>query len=125
MRTKLNRRLFCGLLSVLPVAVVGVALAQEAPIRVGGNVMSANRLSWVNPVYPAEAKQSRIQGTVRLEVLIDKDGHVVDVTVSSGPAELTPAAINAVSQWVYKQTLLNGNPVSVLTTVDVNFTLSQ
>ncbi len=73
--------------------------------------MSANRLSWVNPVYPAEAKQSRIQGTVRLEVLIDKDGHVVDVTVSSGPAELTPAAINAVSQWVYKQTLLNGKPL--------------
>ena len=87
--------------------------------------MAANRISWVNPVYPAEAKQNRIQGTVRLEVLIDKEGHVSNVNVSSGPAELTQSATDAVSQWVYRPTLLNGIPVSVLTTVEVNFTLSQ
>jgi len=100
-------------------------LGEDAPLRVGGNVVAANRISWVNPIYPVEAKQNRIEGTVKLEVLIDKDGHVANVTVSSGPAELTQSATDAVSQWVYRPTLLNGIPVMVLTTVDVNFTLSQ
>jgi protein TonB len=122
--TFLNQRL---LRSVLLGAVLsaGVILAQDAPVRVGGNVAAANRISWVTPAYPPDAKQNRIQGTVRLEVLIDKDGHVSNVTVSSGPAELTQSAAEAVTQWVYRPTLLNGKPVSVLTTVDVNFTLSQ
>ncbi len=103
----------------------GLALAQDHPIRVGGNVAAANRISWVNPAYPPEAKQNRIQGTVSLEILIDKDGRVANVTVRSGPAELIQAATDAVSQWLYRPTLLNGNPVSVITTVDVNFTLSR
>ena len=102
-----------------------LAFAQDRPIRIGGNVQQANRLSFVNPVYPAEAKKNRIQGTVKLEITIDKEGHVSQVSVTSGPAELIPSAAEAVQQWVYRPTLLNGEPVTVLTTVDVNFTLSE
>jgi len=104
---------------------LSLALAQDKPIRVGGNVQQANRLSWVDPVYPAEAKQNRIQGTVKLEINIDKEGHVSAVSVISGPAELIQSAADAVQKWVYRPTLLNGEPVSVITTVDVNYTLSQ
>jgi periplasmic protein TonB len=107
---------------------IAVALAfgqNDKPIRIGGNVQQANRISSVAPVYPPEAKRDGIQGTVRLEVLISKDGHVSDITVISGPAELTQSSVDAVRQWVYKPTLLNNAPVEVLTTVDVNYTLSQ
>jgi protein TonB len=66
-----------------------------------------------------------VQGTVQLSVQIGPDGTVQDVQLLSGHPLLVQAAIDAVKQWVYQPTLLNGNPVSVLTTVDVNFTLSQ
>jgi protein TonB len=102
-----------------------LALAQDGSIRLGGNVAQANLLSRVDPVYPAEAKQNGIQGTVKLEVTIDKEGHVSTVALISGPAELVRSATDAVQQWVYRPTLLNGDAVSVLTTVDVNYTLSR
>jgi periplasmic protein TonB len=101
------------------------ASAQDKPIRLGGNVAQANLISRPTPVYPAEAKENRIQGTVKLEITIDKEGHVGPMSVISGPPELIHSATDAVSQWVYKPTLLNGEPVSVLTTVDVNYTLAQ
>jgi protein TonB len=104
---------------------LSLVLAQDRPIRLGGNVAQANRISWVDPVYPAEAKQNRIQGTVKLEITIDREGHVSAVSVISGPTELIRSATDAVQQWVYRPTLLNGEPVGVLTTVDVNYTLSQ
>jgi len=105
--------------------VLALAFAQDKPQRVGPNVQQANRISGVAPVYPAEAKQNGIQGTVRLEVTIDKGGRVADLRAISGPAELIMSAIDAVKQWVYKPTVLNGEPVMVQTTVDVNYTLSQ
>jgi TonB family protein len=105
---------------------LSLALAQDRPpIRLGGNVAQANLLSRVNPVYPADAKRDRIQGTVKLEITIDKEGHVSAVSLISGPTELVQSATDAVQQWVYRPTLLNGEPVGVLTTVDVNYTLSQ
>lgn len=104
---------------------VAVAVAQDQPIRLGGNVAQANLVTKVNPVYPAEAKAKRVQGIVKLEVTIDKDGHVTEIAVVSGPEELQQSATDAVRQWVYKPTLLNGEPVKVLTTVDVNYTLAQ
>ena len=127
MRIIPNRSLLrCALSVVLGCSfALALALAQDRPIRVGGNVAQANRLYWVTPVYPAEAKQNRIQGTVTLEITIDKDGHVSQITVISGPAELIQSAADAVQQWAYRPTLLNGEPVTVLTTVDVNYTLSQ
>ena len=77
------------------------------------------------PVYPPLAKQARIQGVVRLDAIIGKDGTMKDLRAASGHPLLVPAALEAVRQWVYKPTLLNGNPVEVVTVVDVNFTLSQ
>jgi len=94
-------------------------------IRVGGAVQAANLISKVDPVYPPEAKQSGTQGTVRLAVDISPEGKVVSVNAQSGPDVLVQAAVEAVKQWTYKPVLLNGEPVEVLTTVDVNFTLSQ
>jgi TonB family protein len=109
--------------------VVGIPSAQqaEAPksIRVGGNVQSNNLLQKVTPKYPPEAKQARIQGKVRLSATIGPDGLVKNLDVIDGPPELVGAALDAVKQWVYKPTLLNGNPVEVLTTIDINFTLIQ
>jgi len=110
------------------VLAAGVALSlalADGPIRLGGNIAQANRISAVVPVYPAEAKQNRIQGTVKLEITIDKEGHVANMSLISGPPELVLSATDAVQQWVYKPTLLNGEPVSVLTTVDINYTLAQ
>ena len=107
--------------------VAGIALAEDAPqkIRVGGAVQAQNIISKVAPVYPPEAKQAGTQGTVQLSVVVGTDGKVESLNALSGPDVLVQAAVEAVKQWVYKPTLLNGQPVEVLTTVDVNFTLSQ
>jgi TonB family protein len=99
------------------------ALAQR--IRVGGNVQSARLIKQPKPTYPAEAKQQRVQGLVRLHASIGKDGSVENLEVISGDPLLAPAAVGAVNQWVYQPTYLNGQPVAVDTEIDVNFTLSQ
>ena len=105
---------------------------QEAPkpvvpqrIRVGGNVQAAKLRNQPKPVYPPLAKQARIQGTVRLNAIIAKDGSISNLQVVSGHPLLIPSAMEAVKQWVYQPTLLNGEPVEVVTVIDVNFTLSQ
>ena len=95
------------------------------PIRVGGNVQAANLIKKVTPSYPPLAKQARIQGTVRFNAVIGKDGAIQNLTLVSGHPLLVPSATEAVKQWVYKPTLLNGDPVDVITQIDVNFTLSQ
>jgi periplasmic protein TonB len=94
-------------------------------IRVGGNVQQAMLVKQPRPVYPPLAKQARIQGVVRLNAIIGKDGTIQNLTVATGHPLLVPAALEAVKQWVYKPTLLNGEPVEVVTQIDVNFTLSQ
>jgi TonB family protein len=93
------------------------------PVAVGGAVMDSRVLQRVPPVYPANARAARIQGTVQLTVTIGPDGRVQDVQPLSGPALLTQAATQAVAQWVYQPFLLNGQPVSVQTTANVNFAL--
>ncbi|MGO9239618.1 MAG: TonB family protein [Bryobacteraceae bacterium] len=79
----------------------------------------------VDPVYPPLATQARIQGTVRFNVIIDKDGHVTEIELVSGHPLLVKAAREAVSQWVYRPILLNGQPMEVVTTVDVVFRLDS
>ncbi|MBL8231419.1 MAG: M56 family metallopeptidase [Bryobacterales bacterium] len=101
----------------------GPAMPQR--IRVGGNVQASKIDRMVRPEYPALAKQARIQGKVVLAVVIDKTGQVSNIELVSGHPLLAPAAVTAVQQWTYKPTLLNGNPVDVLTQVDVNFTLAD
>ena len=104
-----------------------LALLGQAPdrIRVGGNVQSYNLVKKVTPVYPPLAKQARVQGTVRFSVIINKDGTIQNIQLVSGHPLLVPSATEAVRQWVYKPTLLNGNPVEVITQIDVNYTLSE
>jgi periplasmic protein TonB len=94
-------------------------------IRVGGNVQQAKLVRQPRPVYPPLAKQARIQGVVKLNAIISRDGTIQNLTVLSGHPLLVPSAMDAVKQWVYQPTLLNGEPVEVVTQVDVNFTLSQ
>ncbi len=94
-------------------------------ITVGGRVQSAKLISNPQPVYPDLARQARISGTVELGVIIAPDGHMQEIHVISGHPLLRQAALDAVKQWVYAPTLLNGQPVAVSTTVDVNFELGQ
>ncbi|MES1261697.1 MAG: energy transducer TonB, partial [Acidobacteriota bacterium] len=94
-------------------------------VRVGAAVQEAALLSQPKPVYPPLAKEARVQGTVKFEAVIGKDGRVQNLRLLSGPPLLVQAAMQGVQQWVYKPTLLNGSPTEVITTIDVNFTLSQ
>lgn|GEM_PF-491093 len=84
-----------------------------------------NLVSKVAPLYPPEAKQAGIQGTVVLHAVISKDGHIRDLKVVSGPEELSKPAQDAVQQWVYKPYLLNGSPVEVETRINVIYTLGD
>jgi TonB family protein len=94
-------------------------------IRVGGNEQQAKLIRQPHPVYPPLAKQARIQGVVKLSAIIAKDGTIQHLEVVSGHPSLIQSALEAVKQWVYQPTLLNGEPVEVVTQIDVNFTVSQ
>jgi protein TonB len=94
-------------------------------IRVGGNVQAAKLIRQPKPPYPPLAKQARIQGIVRFNAIIGKDGTIQNLQLISGHPLLVPSATEAVKQWAYQPTLLNGEPVEVVTQIDVNFTLSQ
>jgi protein TonB len=94
-------------------------------VRVGGAVQAAQIVKRVIPLYPALAKQARIQGTVKLIGVIATDGTVQQLRTISGHPLLVQAALDAVRQWVYRPTLLNGEPVEVEAPIDVNFTLAQ
>ncbi len=100
---------------------------KETPkrIRVGGQVQQARLIRKVTPLFPPLARQARIQGTVRLQAVIAKDGSIQELQVLAGHPLLVQAALDAVRQWRYQPTLLNGEPVEVITTVDVVFTLSS
>jgi protein TonB len=88
-------------------------------------VQQAKLLSQVRPVYPPEAKAQGIEGLVRLEATLGKDGKVENLQVLSGDPLLAAAALDAVQQWQYQTTLLNGDPVEVVTEIQVNFTLAK
>jgi protein TonB len=77
------------------------------------------------PLYPAEAKQKRIQGTVHLKAVIGADGTVRELRVIDGHPLLAPAAMEAVKRWKYKPYYVEGKPVEVETTVTVSFRLEK
>ncbi len=93
-------------------------------VRIGGNVQAAKMIRQIQPVYPQIAKTAHVQGTVILHAIIAKDGTVQELQYISGPALLMRSAMDAVRQWKYQPTLLNGEPVEVDTTISVVFTLS-
>jgi TonB family protein len=94
-------------------------------VRVGGNVQAANLIRKVTPVYPPEALRARVSGQVRFTVIVATDGTIQDIQLVSGDPLLVDAARDAVRQWRYKPTTLDGRPVEVITLVDVNFSLSK
>ena len=110
-----------GIISSTPVAVPKVATPQR--VRVSSGVTAGNLINKVQPIYPPIAKNARIQGTVVLQAVISKTGVVENLHAISGHPMLVPAAVEAVKQWRYKPYYLNGEPVEVETTVQVNFTL--
>src|SRR6266404_7516693 len=107
---------------------VGGAPAPPKPtasrIKQGGAVTAASLINKVTPAYPPLARQTRISGTVRLHAIISKSGTVQQLEVISGHPLLVQAALDAVRQWKYRPTTLNGEPVEVDTTVDVIFSLN-
>lgn len=99
--------------------------AHTRPMRVGGNVILAKLVYHPEPEYPPLARMARIQGTVLLEAVIGKDGTIQELKLLSGPALLAPAALEAVQHWRYQPTLLNNEPVEVLTEISVRFMLAE
>jgi protein TonB len=97
----------------------------SAAIPVGGDVPMAKLVRKVIPEYPAMAKSARISGVVHLIGTIGKDGTMRNLQLVGGHPMLARAALEAVRQWIYKPTLLNGNPVEVIAPIEVSFTLGQ
>lgn len=97
----------------------------QTRIKQGGAVTAASLINRVQPVYPPLARQTRVSGTVRLHAIISKDGSVQQLEVLQGHPLLVQAALDAVRQWRYRPTLLNGEPVEVDTTIDVIFSLNS
>ena len=95
----------------------------RAPVRVGGAIEAPRRTHAVQAAYPAEALAQKVEGVSLIEVVIDCTGAVADAHVLRGVPMLNDAALDAVRQWRYRPTLLNGAPVPVIMTVSVTFTL--
>ena len=94
-------------------------------IAVSGPVQEAKLVTRVSPVYPDLARRAGIEGAVRLAVVIAKDGRIAHIQVNTGHPLLIPAALEAVRQWQYQPTLLNGQPVEVRTDLELNFVLGN
>jgi TonB family protein len=94
-----------------------------SPVHVGDTIPPPQQLKRVNPVYPTEAQLDGVEGVVVIEATIGEDGAVRDAVVKRSIPKLDQAALDAVRQWRYTTTLLDGKPVAVIMTVTVNFTL--
>jgi TonB family protein len=97
------------------------AKAMMAPVRIGGRIRAPTKMKDVHPVYPAIARSARVSGLVMIEATIGPDGKVSDAKVVRSIPLLDQAALDAVRQWEYTPTLLNGVPVPVVLMVSVNF----
>ena len=91
-------------------------------IRVGGQVRPPIKMKDVPPVYPAVARSARVSGDVVIEATVDEEGKVADARVVKSVPLLDQAALDAVRQWEYRPSLLNGVPTPVVVTVTVRFT---
>ena len=111
-----------GIIGNTPTVVPKAATPQR--VRVSQGVSQGLLVHQVKPTYPPLARQARIQGTVVLQAVISKDGSIENLHLISGHPMLAPAAMDAVKQWKYKPYFLNGEPVEVETTINVNFTLA-
>lgn len=111
-----------------PVAAPQSVAAQPVaaqPFSVTSNLQAAKLIKMVTPVYPSIARTTRIQGTVRFNANIGSDGRIRKLQFIAGPSVLVSAAADAVKQWIYKPTLLNGQPIEINTNIDVAFALNS
>ncbi len=93
-------------------------------LKIGGVVLEGKLVSKVEPPYPPLARQMRVQGVVELLAVVGTDGRIRELRLLSGSPLLAPAAINAVKQWVYRPTLLNGEAVEIMAPITVTFKLN-
>jgi protein TonB len=100
-----------------------VAQGQKLRVRVGADVKEPKKLKDVAPVYPEDAKAAGVQGVVIIEAVIGTDGKILEAKVLRPVPMLEKAALEAVQQWEYTPTLLNGEPVELIMTITVNFVL--
>jgi protein TonB len=111
--------------------VLGVAGMQARvslppkPIRIGGKVQAAKIILQASPVYPREAVEQGISGKVHLEAIISTAGIIREVKVLDGDPLLAASALEAVRQWRWRPTYLNGQPVEVITQIEVTFSLTK
>jgi periplasmic protein TonB len=96
-----------------------------APVRVGGRVRAPKAIAQVRPEYPALARQTRVQGDVKIDAILDEQGNVIDMKVVSGHPLLYQAAVDALKKWKYEPTYLNDRPIAVELIVTITFQLSQ
>ena len=99
-------------------------ITSKKPLRVGGDVMQSRLIHTVRPIYPEAARSAGESGTVVLNATIDEEGIVKEIAVASGSPLLIMSAVDAVRQWRYSPTLLDGVPIPVIAEVRVTFTLS-
>src|SRR4051812_44081921 len=99
------------------------ATVQLAPVRIGGIIKPPRKIQDVAPVYPELARTARVSGVVIIEATIDEQGSVQDARVLRSIPLLDRAAIDAVRQWRFTPTVLNGQVIPVVMTVTVNFRL--
>jgi len=105
---------------------IGDPVAESAsPSKIKVKVDTLKQVNKVQPVYPVEAKKKGIQGSVLLDVVIGKDGHVEHIEVTKGPQELQQSALDAVREWTWEPVLLNGDPIEAETTVTVVYQLGN
>ena len=118
--------------TVVQFAVTADAIVRDMPIservtndgalRVGGNIRSPRKITDVRPLYPQEARDAGVQGVVIIEMRVDPDGRVASARILRSIPLLDQAALDAVRQWEFEPTLLNGAPIAVVMTVTVQFT---
>ena len=98
---------------------------QRGPLRVGGRIQPPRLIHQVQPDYPILARETQTSGAVVIDCVIDEHGNVVRMKVISGKPLLIKAAFDAVKQWKYAPTLLNGTPIPVEMSVVVHFNLNS
>jgi len=99
--------------------------AAPVRLRIGGNVQAARLVHQVKPIYPVTAREQGVQGSVLLDAVIGRDGRILNLEVANTLVhpDLVQAAVEAVRQWEYEPTFLNGEPVEISTVITINFTL--
>lgn len=124
--TNVGPTMLPALVEALPVVEIPKPppVQEVKPVRVSSTILAAKLIKRVVPTYPALARTSRMSGTVHLLGIVSKDGRVENLRVLDGPPLLRQAALDAVRQWAYSPTILNGQPVEIEAPIEVNFTLN-